>query len=149
MQSAKYLEMNRIRVLTVFAIIILCACAGCSQSVKSLARERIKKMNEATDLMKTITDRASYEAAKPKLKRYYAWRQESMKKGREQEERMSAAEKEKLEKEREELKKDPEFSKLSADAVQRHAAEFARILSMPEIGEQYMKEVVGEGDPEP
>ena len=136
------------RGLAVCVTFMLCAFAGCSQSVKSLARERIKKMNEATDVMKTITDRASFEVAKPKLKRYYAWRQESMKKGREQDERMAAAEKEKVEKEREELKKDPEFSKLSAEAVQRHAAEFARILSMPEIGEQYMKEVVGEDDQE-
>jgi hypothetical protein len=105
-------------------------------------REQTKIYNEMADIMSTITDRASYETAKSKLKPHYVARFERQKKLREQEDKMSPAEKERAAKEEEELKADPEYEE-SKQARHRYAAEFVRITSIPEIKDLYMREMVG------
>jgi hypothetical protein len=83
---------------------LLCLCVGCSKSSESrkdLIREETKRYNQMADIMSTITDRASFEAAKSKLKPYLVARLERQKKLREQEKQMSPAEKEKAAKEEE------------------------------------------------
>ena len=121
---------------------LMCGCVGGSKSRKAQMVQQTKNFNEMADIMSTITDRASYEAAKSKLKPYYVARFERQEKLREEEERMSTAEKERVAKELEELKADPEYEK-SCQAIKRNAHELTRIMTTPEIGDLYMREIVG------
>ncbi len=121
---------------------LMCASGGCSKSRKAQMREQTKNFNEMADIMNTITDHTSYEAAKSKLKPYYVARFEGQKKLRDKEKQMTPGEKEREAKEIEELKTDPEYEK-SRQAIKRYAHELARITTMPEIGDLYMREIVG------
>jgi len=105
-------------------------------------REQTKNFNEMADIMSTIIDRASCEAAKAKLKPYYVARFERQKQLKEKEEQMSPVEKEQEAKELEKLKNDPDYEK-SREAIKRYAHEMARIMSTPEIADLYMREIVG------
>src|SRR5712691_6553506 len=65
--------MNR---CTAFGIALIFAvlASGCTpQDPKSKMRRATAEYTEATNLIATIKDRASFEAAKPKLKRHCAW----------------------------------------------------------------------------
>jgi 5-methylcytosine-specific restriction endonuclease McrBC GTP-binding regulatory subunit McrB len=119
------------------------ASAGCSKSEKDLVRERTKRFNEAADVLATVTDRDSYEKAKPKLKDFRAYRHKENAEAREKAEKMSAEEKEASIKKLEELKNDPVSEKFR-EAIKRYASELARVLVLPEIGERYSKEIDGE-----
>ena len=43
--------------------------SGCGDSHESLMRQQISAMNEAADILATIKDKSSAEAAKPKMKK--------------------------------------------------------------------------------
>ena len=121
---------------------LMCGCVGSSKSRKDQMREQTKNFNEMADIMSTIIDRASCEAAKAKLKPYYVARFERQKQLKEKEEQMSPVEKEQEAKELEKLKNDPDYEK-SREAIKRYAHEMARIMSTPEIADLYMREIVG------
>ena len=135
--------MNTRATVLIGLALLVGASAGCSKSEKDLLRERTKRLNEAADVLATVTDRESYEKAKPKLKAFMAYRREANAEALEKEEKMSPEEKEAANKEREKLKNDPEYEK-SREAIKRYASENARVLESPEIGELYSKEIVGE-----
>src|SRR5262245_16511193 len=116
--------MNAKATVLVGIALMLSVSAGCGKSEKDLMRERTKRLNEAADVLATVTDRESYEKAKPKLKEFMAYRRDTNAKAREKEEKMSPEEKEAAKKEREELKNTPEFEK-SREAVKRYASEWA------------------------
>jgi hypothetical protein len=133
----------RARLAVIIAIaFLMCGCVGSSKSRKDQMREQTKNFNEMADIMSTIIDRASCEAAKSKLKPYYVARFERQKKLREEEEQMSPVEKEQEAKELEKLKDDPDYEK-SREAIKRYAHEMARTMSTPEIADLYMREIVG------
>jgi hypothetical protein len=121
---------------------LMCGCVGSSKSRKDQMREQTKNFNEMADIMSTIIDRASCEAAKSKLKTYYVARFERQKHLKEKEEQMSPVEKEQEAKEIEKLKDEPDYEK-SKEAIKRYAHEMARIMSTPEIADLYMREIVG------
>jgi hypothetical protein len=135
--------MNSNVIVLVGIALLLGGSAGCGKSEKDLLRERTKRFNEAVDALATVTDRESYEKAKPKLKDFMAYRRETSSKAREKVEKMSSEEKEAAKKKEEELKNDPEYEKCR-EAIKRYASESARVMTMPEIGQLYMKEILGE-----
>jgi hypothetical protein len=88
------------RVIVLVGLALLVGVPGCSKSEKDLLRERTKRFDEAADVLATVTDRESYEKAKPKLKAFMAYRRETSSKAREKVEKMSSEEKEAAKKER-------------------------------------------------
>ncbi len=135
--------MNPRGIVLVGLALLVGVIAGCGKSEKDLLRERTKRFNEAADVLATVTDRESYEKAKPKLKAFMAYRLETSSKAREKVEKMSSEEKEAAKRNEQEMKNDPEFEKCR-EAIKRYASESARVMTLPEIGPLYMKEIVGE-----
>jgi len=121
-------------VLVIAIALLMSGCGGSSKSRKDQMREETKRYNQMADIMSTITDRASLQAAKSKLKPLFVARFERQRKLREQEKQMSPAEKEKAAKEEEDLKADPDYEK-SKEAVKRYAGEYVRISSTPGLGD--------------
>jgi hypothetical protein len=126
-------------VLILFLGFALYAIAGCSKGTKGDMRDMTREFNDMADLMSTIHDRASLDAAKPTLKKLLASRYERQEKFR----KMSEDEQDRRKKEWETLIEEPDGKKYR-EATHRYAQEFARIVATPELGKHYMKEVVDE-----
>src|ERR1044071_9369287 len=136
------LPMEIVRVKSASPLILamsFCAVAGCSRGAKADIREMTREFNDMSEIVPTITDRATFDAAKPKLQKLLASRYERQEKIK----KMSAEERERRKKDWEALKAEPDGKKYE-EAVRRYAEATARIMTMPEIGELYMKEVVEE-----
>jgi len=70
--------MKRFIPVVFFALFI--AIAGCTPNdPKAKMRESARRYNEGADLLATVKDAASLEAAKPKLKKFFAWVREQEK----------------------------------------------------------------------
>src|SRR5262249_42216342 len=80
--------------------LVLCAVTGCSKGTKGDMRDMTREFNQMADIMSTINDRATLDAAKPKLTKLLASRYERQEKFR----KMSADERERRQKEWEALK---------------------------------------------
>lgn len=68
--------MNRLFVL---AVVVL-SCLGCKpQDPKAKMRDSARHYNEYADFLATLHDARGFQAAKPKLKRIFAWDREQQK----------------------------------------------------------------------
>jgi hypothetical protein len=137
------MAMSLVRIFS--AGVLLCACIGCSQSPKAELVDSAKKFDEWTAILKTVTDRSSYEKAKPELVKFDNFRKERGKrltKEREDREKLSGPEKGKAEDAQRELRASPEWAAIR-EATRKWSIEWTRVVSLPEVGELYQKEIMG------
>jgi len=110
--------------------LLMCLCVGCSETPKSQLVDDTNKFNAWAEVLKTVADRASYDKAKPDLLKYQDFYNERKKRPK------------KSEQEKAELKAMPEW-KAFRESLKSYTHEWARVTSLPEVGELYQKEVMG------
>jgi len=123
---------------TMFLVTLMLLCAGCSDPKKSWIREETQGLNEMTDVMSKITDVASYEAGKPKLKELYEAQRARREKLEKELDKMNQTEKEAF---RAELKSTAEYPKLQ-EAENRYKQERQRLMLMPDVGKRLATEII-------
>ena len=127
------------------ALVLLTGCTP--QDPKSKMRRAIADYTAGTELIATIRDRNSFEAAKPKLKKHCAWvRQQNLDNQRQQQKAMSGnrqpnqADIDAAMKQFEQMSKEPEFKQLM-EVSMRYAGEVLRAsFAMPEFSQFYQQE---------
>lgn len=127
------------------ALVIVTAC-GCAEDPKAKMRRAAREYNDASDLLATIKDNASLEAAKPKLRRHLAWvrTQNRENKKANSNRQATSADFERGMKEFEALSKEAEFKELMT-AIGRYAGEMMRAMMAVPGFQQFYNEEMAKG----
>lgn len=129
-------------------LILVSLAAGCNpQDPKAKMRRAIAEYTAGTDLIATIRDRNSFEAAKSKLKTHCAWVREQNRENQRQQQKAMAgkgqpnqADIDAAMKQFEQMSKEPEFKQLM-DVSMRYMGEVMRAsLAVPEFNQFYQQE---------
>lgn len=120
---------------TAFLVLLMILSAGCSDPKQSWIRDETQGLNEMADVMSKITDVASYEAAKPKLRSLY----DAQRARREKViDKMNQTEKEAW---WEEQKSTPDYPK-HQEAANRYLQERNRVMGIPDVGMRLGTEMI-------
>ena len=129
------------------AAFLLVAIAGCtSNDPKAKMRQSTREFNDATSVLTTIKDAATFEAAKPKLRKHFAWlrQQNRENQARAGNKQPRSKDSQIAMKEFEALSKEPEFKELT-DALMRYVAEVMRVTMAAPGFKQFQDEEMAKG----
>ena len=135
------------KLVPLVAAFLLAAIAGCtSNDSKAKMRQSTREFNDATSVLTTIKDAATFESAKPKLRKHFAWLRQQ---NRENQTRAGnkppdSKDSQIAMKEFETLSKEPEFKELT-DALMRYAAELLRVTVAVPGFKQFQDEEMAKG----
>ena len=124
------------------ALVLLLAC-GCNTDPKSKMRRATREYNEGSDLLATVKDASTLEAAKPKLRRHFEWVRAQNRENKAGNSNKQATEQDMQRgmKEFEALSKEPEFKEMMT-ALQRYTGEMLRVMmAVPGFQQFYNEEM--------
>ncbi len=117
------------------SLLILMLCAGCSNPKKTWLTEETKALNEMADSMSKVTDPASYESVKPRLKELNDERRARKEKAMG---KMNQTEKDAWWAEQKSL---PEYPKYQ-EATARYLKERDRLTDIPDVGTRFATDMI-------
>ena len=135
------------KLVPLVAAFLLAAIAGCtSNDPKTKMRQSTREFNDATSVLTTIKDAATFETAKPKLRKHFAWlrQQNRENQARTGNKQPGIKDSQIAMKEFETLSKEPEFKELT-DALMRYAAELLRVTVAVPGFKQFQDEEMAKG----
>ena len=123
------------------AAFLLVALVGCtSNDPKAKLRQSTREFNDATSVLTTIKDAATFETAKPKLRKHFAWLRQQNRENQARAGKQPGSKDSRIAmKEFEALSKEPEFKDLT-DALMRYVAEVMRVTIAVPAFKQFQDE---------